>query len=252
MAVRPTDPEALQLFQLIGAPLLAVIQAEAQAAQVSADFIRRVGFDGRAAESDGTAPATPESASRPQGGALEPRGISSPSTALQDGGDLGSLRIAEFRLDRPGSDGRPQSFVARVPVLSLFPIPLLQVKHADFNFDIRVLSRVPLDDPREGKKDSQLSPQSSLDYLAKDRVELKGFLASSRGGSNADVVTDASIKVSVRMEQADLPVGLIRLMSIMGENVSLEPLALIEQGATRDSKAAATGANEAAPARKDQ
>ena len=45
MAVRPTDPEALHLFQLIGAPLLAVIQAEVQAAQVSADFIKRVGFD---------------------------------------------------------------------------------------------------------------------------------------------------------------------------------------------------------------
>jgi hypothetical protein len=42
------------------------------------------------------------------------------------------------------------------------------------------------------------------------------------------------------------------MMSIMGENVSVEPLALIEQGATRDSTAPATGGNEAAPARKDQ
>ena len=45
MAVRPTDPEALHLYQLIGAPLLAVIQGEAQAAQVSADFISRIGFE---------------------------------------------------------------------------------------------------------------------------------------------------------------------------------------------------------------
>ena len=238
MAVRPTDPEAMQLFQLIGAPLLAVIQAEAQAAQVSAEFIKRIGFDpppAAANQAGGTAAATP----------AEPK-------ALQDGGELGGLRMAEFRIERSGADGKPQALVARVPVLSLFPIPLLQVKHADFEFDIRVLSRVPLSHEPEIAPDAdrsapaaqdrlatgtagapettdiQARPSLSSDFLSKDRVELKGFLAPSRGAADTNSV-DANIKVRVRMEQSDLPAGLIHLMKIMGDNVTVAPLVLLEQ-----------------------
>jgi hypothetical protein len=238
VAVRPTDPEAMQLFQIIGAPLLAVIQAEAQAAQVSAEFIKRIGFD-----------SPPAAAGQAAGGAA---GALGEPTALQDGGALGGLRMAEFRIERYGADGSPQPLVARVPVLSLFPIPLLQVKHADFEFDIRVLSRVPLahepeispdadqgapaarDQPATGtagateRKDTQARPSLSSDFLSKDRVELKGFLAPSRGAGDTNSV-DANIKVRVRMEQSDLPAGLIHLLKIMGDNVTVAPLALLEQ-----------------------
>ena len=228
MAVRPTDPEALHLYQLIGAPLLAVIQGEAQAAQVSADFISRIGFE--KAPTPAPRPATP------QGG--EPSVQAGPPTAaaqsdaalLQEGGDLGRLRVAEFRIDRYAGDGTPIPYVARVPVLSLFPIPLMQVKHADFDFDIRVLSRVPLEDPRADHQDQQATPQTSSDYLSKDRVELKGFIGNSRGSPGGQARTDARIKIRVRMEQSDLPAGLIHLMKVMDESVTVAPLALIEEG----------------------
>jgi hypothetical protein len=240
MAVRPTDPEALHLYQLIGAPLLAVIQAEAQAAQVSADFISHIGFE-------------PSSAAEPEGTAAPPGAGTSTALAapakpkmLQDGGNIGALRVAEFRVDRVGRDGKPIPYVARVPVLSLFPIPLMQVKHADFDFDIRVVTRVPLDNSRlepqaqttqqpvqqgqpPGKKDpiqqgALADPtRNSPDYLDVNRVELKGFLANTRGGAGGQAVTDASIKVRVRMEQSDLPAGLIQLLKMMDESVSLVP-----------------------------
>lgn len=214
MAVRPTDPEALHLFQLIGAPLLAVIQAEAQAAQVSADFIKRVGFE--------TAPG-PAQQTQPTG---PPGGGYADEPALQNGGELGAMRVAEFRIDRFGADGTPAPFVVRVPVLSMFPIPLMQVKHADFDFDIHVVTRVPVEDPREGRDDNALKQPASSDYLSNNRVELKGFLAGGRRGPGS---VDASIKVKVRMEQSDLPVGLTSLMRIMTESVSAAPLALVEQ-----------------------
>ena len=98
MAVRLTDPEALHLYQLIGAPLLAVIQAEAQAAQVSADFISRIGFDRAepvaalpAAPPPAAAPPAAPDASRPPGEATEKPAATPPSdaTPLQAGGDLG-------------------------------------------------------------------------------------------------------------------------------------------------------------------
>jgi len=243
VAVRPTDPEALHLFQIIGAPLLAVIQAEAQAAQVSAEFIKRIGFGPAQAGASPSSPAAP--------------GVPADQRALQDGDDLGGLRMAEFRIERRDRDGNPQPFIARVPVLSLFPIPLMQVKHADFEFDIRVLSRVPLEHqtalmpdavqgPTTGakdggggqqqatdtagsaeKRDTQARPPVSADFLSPDRVELKGFLAPSRGGSESGSV-DANIKVRVRMEQSDLPAGLIQLMKIMDDSVSVAPPAQVK------------------------
>lgn|SRR5262249_36930741 len=209
MAVRPTDPEALHLYQLIGAPLLAVIQAEAQAAQVSADFIRYVGFDKPPAEKPG---ATEPPAVRP----------------LQEGGDIGALKVAEFRIDRYTADGKPLPHVVRVPVLSLFPIPLMQVKHADFDFDIRVVSRVPLEDPRPGHADQTTNSQTRPDFLDNDRMELKGFLGKSGGGAG-EAVNHASIKVRVRLEQSDMPAGLAQLVRLTGENITMAPAALLEE-----------------------
>ena len=227
MAVRPTDPEALHLFQLIGAPLLAVIQAEAQAAQVSADFIHRIGFEAKTPEETGTQqPGTASTAPAEQDA---PSPAPPGPKALQEGGDVGKLRVAEFTLDRYAADGTPQPYVVRAPVLSLFPIPLLQIKHADFEFDIRILSRVPLEDPHEGQPDTQLPSLPSTDYLAKNRIELKGFLASSRRTARSEAVNDASIKLRVRMEQSDMPAGLIRLMNMMGENVTVTPKPLNKQ-----------------------
>jgi hypothetical protein len=185
MAAQPGDPEAMHLYQLIGAPLLAVVQAEAQAAQTSADFIKRVGFE------SATPPGTPEK-------------------MLQDGGDIGDLRMATFKVDRPGPNGTIQPHAISIPVLSLLPIPLLQVKDAEFSFSIRVLTRVPL---QSSEDDKQPGMPPSKDYLAPDRVEMKGLLAPHR--SMGDQSSEMNINVKVRMEQADLPSGILKLLSAM-------------------------------------
>jgi hypothetical protein len=205
MAFRPTDPEAMHLFQLIGAPLLAVVQAEAQAAQTSAEYIKRIGF--QSAE-----PGTDEAKAAP---------------SLQDGGSFGDLKMAEFRIDRMAADGTPRPHTVRVPVLSLFPIPLLQVKDAHVEMDLRVLTRVPLGDPGDDKAAAPPPAAASPDFLAPERVELKGFLSpSSPAGGSA--TNQAHIKMRVHMSQSDMPAGLIQLMRIMGDSVTAEPVALTE------------------------
>ena len=212
MAERPTDPQALQLFQLIGAPLLAVVQAEAQAAQVSAQFIKSVGF---AAPASG-APNLP--VDRP-----ETRKF---TESLQDGGDLGDLKTAEFRVERRNADGTVQTQVVKVPVLSLYPIPLLQVKDAEFDFHIQVLGRVSFKNDKD-LDDEGMPP--AREFLARNRVELTGLLTSSNEATRG---SRADIRVKVRMEQSDLPAGLMRLMSVMGESVSHMPAPAQKSGAS--------------------
>ena len=250
MAVRPTDPEALHLFQLIGAPLLALVQAEAQAAQTSADFIRRVGFDARETEAPAAAGSTPAAppvatatvrttdavaplaavpAARDPTAEEQPSApqlTASPaddddSAALQAGGDLGDLRIAEFRFDRYAPDGTPRPHVARVPVLSLFPIPLLQIKEAEVDFGIRIVSRIAMAD---GQKSSSADTRLKPDFLALQRVELKGFLSGVNGTTSGQAVTQANIRVRVRMQQSDLPAGLTKLLAMMTDGTAATPV----------------------------
>lgn len=200
------DPEALYLYQLIGAPLLAIIQAEVQAAQASADFIRRVGFDTGRKVVD-----------------------SQDASSLQDGGELGPLRIAKFSQTRIGADGKPRDVTIQIPVLSLFPIPLLQVKTADFDFGVRILSRVPLEgqkaeDAKVVGASGKLKPE---DFLSPGRVELKG--AVSRHADSSKTSSEMHMKVRIHMDQADVPAGLLTLLNLMGQSVTTQPKQLEQQ-----------------------
>jgi hypothetical protein len=223
LAVRPTDPEALHLFQLIGAPLLALVQAEAQAAQASADFITRVGFDAP----PGTQPVAstpPEPRGAPPSANALPQAAATPAGAASASptpSDLGHLRVAEFRFDRYTPDGTARPHVARVPVLSLVPIPLLQIKEAEVDFSIRVVSRVAMA-PRH--KDRPVDTDDpAADFLAPQRLELKGFLESN-GGPSGQAVNHANIRVRVRMQQSDLPTGLTKLLAMMTDGTAATPI----------------------------
>jgi hypothetical protein len=93
------------------------------------------------------------------------------------------------------------------------------VKEASIDFDIRVLSRVPMSDGSEAVADRKVAP--SMDFLAAERLEFKGFLASARPSGRAEAINEANIKVHVKMAQSDLPAGLLQLMTLMGESVGV-------------------------------
>lgn len=215
MAHDTRDREALRLYQLIGAPLLAVVQAEAQAAQVSADFIRRVGFE-QGAEA---APAVPGSGSGPSG-------PTDTTLLLQDGGRLGALKTANFSMSRTGPDGRPSLHDVHIPVLSLFPIPMLQVKDAEFDFAFKIFEHedsssaadVSSGDSKQDKTGNGTAVEVD-DFLSAKRVELKAALARS----SQQQTSESQIRIKIRMEQADIPSGLIKLLQVMDQGVASVP-----------------------------
>lgn len=214
MAHSTQDREALRLYQLIGAPLLAVVQAEAQAAQVSADFIRRVGFESSAGEptgSEGTERVSPgENA----------------NALLQEGGSLGGLKMANFSMNKTGADGKMVMHDVHIPVLSLFPIPLLQVKDAEFDFAFKIFEHEDSNassDASTGESEESEPvkgrPVDTDDFLSAGRIELKAALARS----GQQQTSESQIRIKVRMEQADIPSGLIKLLQAMDQGVTAVP-----------------------------
>lgn len=215
MAVQPGDPEAMHLYQLIGAPLLAVVQAEAQAAQVSAEYIQRTGFD------------QPEGVDESDTGAQgAKKDLLHNAGNLKNRVELGPVKMATFSVERPDSSGQVRTHEISIPVLSLFPIPLLQVKDAEFSFSIRVLTRVPLESERDDTQRSR--PQTAEDFLSSQRVELKGMLAPH--GTEGERQSEMNINVKVRIEQSDMPAGLMKLLNLMDGSTKSQPRELKEDG----------------------
>lgn len=176
------ENRSLNLYEVIGAPLLALVQAEAQSAQATAEFIERLGFD---------------------------RSVTSGEN------DLGQLRMITFRYQKPGIDGTPEVFELNIPLLSLLPIPILQVRHADFEFYIRIVDSLTEQDT------TVASTGEGGQFLDPTRKQLRATLGRLPSTSTTGRTSlDANMKINVRMEQADIPMGLSRLLEVMDQSTS--------------------------------
>jgi hypothetical protein len=173
--------EVLSLAQLIGAPIHALVDAEAQSAMATARFIRDVGF------------RPPEDA---------------------EFGELGDLQMAHFKSTRAGADGVEEEFEVQVPLLTMLPIPALQIRDAELQYVVKVVQTETLPASRE-KLTRNLGESLEVDAPATMRAT---FGREPRSGDRRSM--DMLLKMKVRIEQADMPAGLARLLNLAGESVS--------------------------------
>lgn len=178
---------ALSLYQLMGAPLQALVEAETNAAFATAKFIREVGFSRKVKEGE------PEE-------------------------NFGDLRMVTFKHEKIDADGKKRTFKVEVPLLSLVPIPALQIKDADLDFFVKII-----DDPKITQKTEDEETEKKLQlkgFSASPPRDLKGTIGRAQQDVSRKSALDMQIKVKIRMEQADVPTGLGRLFNLMAENVT--------------------------------
>ena len=194
------EQTALSFYQLIGAPLYALVEAETYAAEATAQFIERVGFQ---------RPAGEEAERPPE--------------------DFGELRKVTFYQERRGPDAEPATYKVEVPLLSILPIPALQIKDAELEFAVKVIETISSDGagprtqaggvPTEGTPEegapSKLIPTPP-------RIDLKAQMGRSRpaGPGVQKSQLDMQVYIKIRVEQADVPAGLSRLFNLMEESIS--------------------------------
>lgn len=180
------NSQVMALRQLIAAPLVATIEADTMTTRSYIDFLREVAFDGQT--TDGK-PA------------------------------LGRLRTFTFQYTQSQAGQRVEKSV-EIPVVSLIPIPLLQIKEAVFDFEIKVL-----DSTREVKEENySFDPQPDAQEPTDDRVSMRASLAPQSGNSKneKDHSQTANMKVRVVMHQADMPSGLSNLLTLSANNMTVE------------------------------
>lgn len=135
-------------------------------------------------------------------------------------GKAGPLRMLEFTYQTSSMEGQHMQKVS-IPMLTLVPLPLLQVQEADFDFDIQIVdalqadknSTFSLNNPTENAVEQGCTEKSEGLKL---RVTMAPQSGSSTAKSNSSMT--ANMKVSVKMRQADMPGGLTKLLHLTTSN----------------------------------
>lgn len=175
---------ALSLAQLIGAPIHALIDAEAQAAMATANFIRNVGFEPAA---DGRF------------------------------NELGDLQMARFRRTRRNTRGEDETIEVEIPLLTLLPIPALQIRDAQLEYTVKIV------DTELSSRESPEARQVAALGLKEAPATLRATLArDSRNEQRRSL--DMLLKMKVNIEQSDMPAGLAKLLSLSVENINQRTL----------------------------
>ena len=176
---------ALSLSQLIGAPIHALIDAEAQAALSTANFIQAVGFQNS-----------------------------------KQGNDLGDLRMATFRHQMKGSDGENKFVQVDIPFISMLPIPTLQIRDAELEYTVKVLgTETSMENTRNMLKYAGLEDSPLIEQPAVMRASLAPERSNTRSRS-----LDMLVKMKVNVEQSDIPAGLSRFLGYASEVMQVKPI----------------------------
>jgi hypothetical protein len=168
--------KTLSFLQLIGSPIVAIIQAEAMAARASAEFIENVGFvkqDDKAENS------------------------------------YGRLRTVTFSYTKQDVNGRDVEEEVELPLLSLIPIPLLQIKDAQLSFNLKVIETVT---ETAGQKTASAR---GFDTSGTERPVSLMAVYKPVTNTTDNIKSDTDMKVSVNLVQSDIPAGLQHLFQIM-------------------------------------
>lgn len=132
------------------------------------------------------------------------------------------LRTLKFAYQETNVNGYRNKVVS-IPLVTLLPLPLLQIKEADFDFDINILDAVS-----SGTVESFDYGEGKIEQNNENRrpFRLRASLAPKSGsGSYSDKSEQqlsANMKVHVKMRQADMPAGLSNLLRLTAGNLQVE------------------------------
>jgi hypothetical protein len=113
-----------------------------------------------------------------------------------------------------GEDGSEKTGEVEVPILTLVPIPAIQVKDADIEFGVKITDiQVPNTEMALSSADTKVG-----DRLSKGYVTLL-VTAGTLEMATVDQPANLHMKIKLRVEKADIPVGLSRLLSAMDSTI---------------------------------
>lgn len=188
MAIIIDRSTPLTLADTLGAVLTSIIDAQAQCARATVEFIKDVGL-----RDDGT------------------------NTGQEQ------LRTVQFTYRKLDENTELNIFQVEIPLLGMVDIPMISVKKATVSFEYDITGTTP---PKKAAADPNTAPFKK--FRLDTAVIRGRVARPSRGPAGAaETRESAGLKVSVELEKADMPVGLERIIDMLelASNETKQPLA---------------------------
>ncbi|WP_067897276.1 DUF2589 domain-containing protein [Nocardia vaccinii] len=168
---------SLDFSAMIGGPLIAVVKAQAQSAQATADFVRKVGFTAD--------------------------------------GKLETMSFSYYKNSTPTDAKGTTSDLTKIdiPVLTMLPIPCLRIQETviDFNAKINSVEETQTTSSSDLSVDAQAKAGWGP-FSAKLKASYSHKSSNSQGQK---VERQYGMSVNVKAVQDELPAGLDRLLSLL-------------------------------------
>lgn len=182
------NSQVMELQQLIAGPLVSTIEADTLSSRRYLEMLQLIAFE----------------------------------DVTEGDRNIRRLRTLKFAYQETNVNGYRNKVVS-IPLVTLLPLPILQIKEADFDFDINILDAVS-----SGTVESFDYGEGKIEQNNENRrpFRLRASLTPKSGsGSYSDKSEQqlsANMKVHVKMRQADMPAGLSNLLRLTAGNLQVE------------------------------
>lgn len=239
---------SLDFENLIGGPLVAIINAQAQAALSTVNFIKSVGFK---APDDAESDFEEQSTNEPVYVKFKyPKEISPyvPEQGIDQDGLRGGLppwddTTQPVTGDSHYPDGLPpyraekaaqwQMQYLEVPILTILPIPFIRIEMATIDFNAKITSMTYRKTDSQFKIDTAATASTGALFSFVGSAKMKvstSYKRTSQAGTSVE--RTYSMAVHVRAVQDEMPAGMERILGILEEVITARPVSAPEPTVT--------------------
>ena len=206
---------SIDFESMLGGPLIAVVNAQAQSSMASVNFIKEVGF------------TQPQQQGNAGGDTETGQPIYVKFKYQKELAPYEPAIAADNTVDPvvPGSAAVPAKFEAQeleVPILTMLPIPFIRIEETTIDFNAKINS------VEYRKSDSNLNVSAALEAKAGwmwGSAKLKVSTSYQRSSSQGNTVNRSySMAVHIKAVQDEMPAGMERVLGILEGAISAQPV----------------------------
>jgi len=209
---------SIDFESMLGGPLVAVVNAQAQAAMSSANFIKAVGFK-QPPDNKNTKNESPETG--------EPIYVTFKYPK----------EIAPYQPGETPTPAQIQMMKIEVPILTMLPIPFIRIEETtiDFKAKINSMEYRQVDSSFNIKADASAGIKyPPLFSVASAKLKVStSYQRSSHEGNN--VTRNYSMNVKIRAVQDELPSGMEKIIGILEDSIRSQPYSAQDPTIIEDS-----------------
>lgn len=216
MANHGQELSSIDFESMLGGPLVAVVNAQAQAAMSTVKFIKEAGFK----RAEGDSPNAQITNDPIYVTFKYPKEVSpyvAPAEETRD--DDGNI-VTEARDEQAAVWDEMQ---LSVPILTMLPIPFIRIEETTIDFNAKINSIESRETERDFKIGSSAEARASWGWAAAKLNVSSSYQSKTRTGT--ETKRTYSMAVHIRAVQDEMPAGMERLLGILENAIASQPTA---------------------------